>query len=61
DTLLEWLCLHLEETELPTGFDPRGRMLDVVRPGQGQGKGQEGGGGAGQAGQMTDEGVGGED
>ncbi|CAN0454145.1 unnamed protein product, partial [Discosporangium mesarthrocarpum] len=33
DTLLEWLCLHLEETELPTGFDPRGRMLDVVRPG----------------------------
>lgn len=34
DTLLEWLCLHLEEDELPKGFDPRGRMLDVIRPGE---------------------------
>ncbi|CAN0404510.1 unnamed protein product, partial [Hapterophycus canaliculatus] len=34
DALLEWLCLHLEEEELPKGFDPRGRNLDVIRPGQ---------------------------
>lgn len=34
DMLLEWLCLHLAEDELPKGFDPRGRMLDVIRPGQ---------------------------
>lgn len=34
DALLEWLCLHLEEDELPKGFDPRGRNLDVIRPGQ---------------------------
>ncbi|CBN75205.1 conserved unknown protein [Ectocarpus siliculosus] len=34
DALLEWLCLHLEEAELPKGFDPRGRNLDVIRPGQ---------------------------
>ena len=34
DALLEWLCLHLEEKELPKGFDPRGGNLDVIRPGQ---------------------------
>lgn len=34
DVLLEWLCLHLEEEDLPKGFDPRGRNLDVIRPGQ---------------------------
>lgn len=34
DTLLEWLCLHLAEHELPDGFDPRGKMLDVIRPGK---------------------------
>jgi hypothetical protein len=31
--LLEWLCLHVDEGSLPEGFDPRGRMLDVVQPG----------------------------
>jgi trimeric autotransporter adhesin len=31
--LLEWLCLHVDEGALPEGFDPRGRMLDVVQPG----------------------------
>lgn len=45
DTLLEWLCLHLQEDELPKGFDPRGRMLDVIRPGQNFDAG--GGGGVG--------------
>lgn len=34
DTLLEWLCLHLAEHELPEGFDPRGKMLDVIQPGK---------------------------
>lgn len=34
DTLLEWLCLHLAEHELPEGFDPRGKMLDVIQPGR---------------------------
>lgn len=34
DILLEWLCLHLEEEHLPKGFDPRGRNLDVIRPGR---------------------------
>lgn len=49
DALLEWLCLHLEEDELPQGFDPRGRNLDVIRPGQDFGAGttanSRGGGG----------------
>jgi ATP-dependent RNA helicase DHX57 len=27
---LQWLCIHLYEDQLPEGFDPRGRTLDVV-------------------------------
>lgn len=27
---LQWLCVHLNEDQLPEGFDPRGRTLDVV-------------------------------
>jgi hypothetical protein len=27
---LQWLCVHLEEDQLPEGFDPRGQTLDVV-------------------------------
>jgi len=27
---LQWLCIHLNEDELPEGFDPRGRTLDVI-------------------------------
>ena len=27
---LQWLCIHLDEEQLPDGFDPRGRTLDVV-------------------------------
>ncbi|CAN0117900.1 unnamed protein product, partial [Ectocarpus fasciculatus] len=53
DALLEWLCLHLEEAELPKGFDPRGRNLDVIRPGQDFGASSNsvtGGGGGGGAG-----------
>ena len=30
DECLQWLCIHLEEDELPEGFDPRGQTLDVV-------------------------------
>lgn len=29
---LQWLCVHLDEDQLPEGFDPRGRTLDVVKP-----------------------------
>jgi len=29
---LQWLCVHLDEDQLPVGFDPRGRTLDVVLP-----------------------------
>ena len=29
---LQWLCVHLNEEQLPEGFDPRGRTLDVVMP-----------------------------
>jgi ATP-dependent RNA helicase DHX57 len=29
---LQWLCIHLNEDQLPEGFDPRGRTLDVVMP-----------------------------
>ncbi len=29
---LQWLCVHLNEDQLPEGFDPRGRTLDVVMP-----------------------------
>ena len=27
---LQWLCIHLNEDQLPEGFNPRGRTLDVV-------------------------------
>lgn len=30
DECLQWLCIHLDENQLPEGFDPRGRMLAVV-------------------------------
>ena len=26
---LDWLCLNLPEHELPVGFDPRGKQLEV--------------------------------
>ena len=29
---LQWLCVHLEEDQLPEGFDPRGQTLEVVVP-----------------------------
>ena len=29
---LQWLCVHLDEDQLPEGFDPRGQTLEVVRP-----------------------------
>lgn len=59
DALLEWLCLHLEEEELPKGFDPRGRMLDVIRPGQDFGVTPNGGGGrAGGNGKVSGEALG---
>jgi ATP-dependent RNA helicase DHX57 len=29
---LQWLCVHLDEDELPEGFDPRGSTLEVVAP-----------------------------
>jgi ATP-dependent RNA helicase DHX57 len=27
---LQWLCVHLDETHLPEGFNPRGRSLEVI-------------------------------
>jgi hypothetical protein len=30
DECLQWLCIHLDEDQLPEGFDPRGRTLDIV-------------------------------
>lgn len=30
DECLQWLLIHLDEDELPEGFDPRGGTLDVV-------------------------------
>lgn len=27
---LQWLCVHLDEDQLPEGFDPRGQTLEVV-------------------------------
>ena len=30
---LQWLLVHLNEDQLPEGFDPRGRTLDVIGPG----------------------------
>jgi len=27
---LQWLCIHLDEDQLPEGFDPRGGTLDVI-------------------------------
>jgi ATP-dependent RNA helicase DHX57 len=35
---LQWLLVHLNEDQLPEGFDPRGRTLDVVVPTQQQAK-----------------------
>jgi ATP-dependent RNA helicase DHX57 len=35
---LQWLLVHLNEDQLPEGFDPRGRTLDVVVPAQQQAK-----------------------
>ena len=35
---LQWLCIHLNEDQLPEGFDPRGRTLDVVVAGNAKGK-----------------------
>jgi hypothetical protein len=32
DECLQWLLVHLDEDQLPEGFDPRGRTLDVVLP-----------------------------
>lgn len=29
---LQWLLVHVDEEDLPEGFDPRGRTLDVVVP-----------------------------
>ena len=30
DDCLQWLCVHLEEDQLPEGFNPKGQTLDVV-------------------------------
>jgi hypothetical protein len=30
DECLQWLCIHMDEDQLPEGFDPRGRTLDVI-------------------------------
>ena len=30
ESILQWLLVHLDEDQLPEGFDPRGRTLDVV-------------------------------
>lgn len=27
---LQWLCVHLDEKNLPEGFDPRGRSLEII-------------------------------
>lgn len=29
---LQWLCIHLNEDQLPEGFDPRGGTLDIIAP-----------------------------
>jgi hypothetical protein len=31
---LQWLCIHLDEDQLPEGFDPRGGTLDVIVAGK---------------------------
>lgn len=41
DDCLQWLCIHLDEDQLPEGFDPRGATLEVVShvgPKKSQGK-----------------------
>jgi ATP-dependent RNA helicase DHX57 len=38
---LQWLLVHLNEDQLPEGFDPRGRTLDVVVPVQQQTKAKQ--------------------
>eukprot|EP00526_Cylindrotheca_closterium_P003295 CAMPEP_0113647716 /NCGR_PEP_ID=MMETSP0017_2-20120614/25277_1 /TAXON_ID=2856 /ORGANISM="Cylindrotheca closterium" /LENGTH=1482 /DNA_ID=CAMNT_0000559827 /DNA_START=29 /DNA_END=4477 /DNA_ORIENTATION=+ /assembly_acc=CAM_ASM_000147 len=30
DDCLQWLCIHLDEDQLPEGFDPRGATLEIV-------------------------------
>ena len=30
DDCLQWLCIHLDEDQLPEGFDPRGETLEIV-------------------------------
>ena len=32
DECLQWLCINLDEDQLPEGFDPRGRTLDILAP-----------------------------
>jgi hypothetical protein len=32
ENCLQWLCVHLEEDQLPEGFDPRGQTLELVTP-----------------------------
>ena len=34
DDCLQWLCVHLEEDQLPEGFDPRGATLEIVATGK---------------------------
>ena len=38
---LQWLCINLEEDQLPKNFDPRGRTLDVMTYTNEKGKGSE--------------------
>ncbi|KAL3943869.1 MAG: hypothetical protein SGBAC_002073 [Bacillariaceae sp.] len=33
DDCLQWLCIHLDEDQLPEGFDPRGATLEIVSTG----------------------------
>ncbi|CAJ1930609.1 unnamed protein product [Cylindrotheca closterium] len=33
DDCLQWLCIHLDEDQLPEGFDPRGATLEIVSNG----------------------------
>ena len=59
---LQWLCIHLDEDQLPEGFDPRGGTLDVIVPGkaattenQSTGQPQDGNGDAPQVGKEVSE------
>ena len=31
DDCLQWLCIHLDEDQLPEGFDPRGQTLEILK------------------------------